>query len=315
MKENSMISPEEFARALGLTVISGTRRQHGMRIRVADLCRPGLQFAGYFDVFASERPQLIGKTEMAYLNSLPPEVRDERLDRYFSYEIPCIVIARGMPCPPALLQQAVRHGVPIYGTLYETSAFTGMAIGYLSEALAPRQTCHGVLLDVFGVGVLITGESGIGKSECALELIKRGHQLVADDVVDISRVGSKLVGESPEMVRDFMELRGIGIVDIKSIFGIGAVLRRKTINIVIHLEIWSPDKDYDRLGTREQTTEILGVNLPLIEMPVRSGRNLAIIMEIAARNWRLKSEGYNAVAELDRRLAQRFSAQRDEEEE
>ena len=310
-----MISPEEFARALGLTVISGTRRQHGMRIRVADLCRPGLQFAGYFDVFASERPQLIGKTEMAYLNSLPPEVRDERLDRYFSYEMPCIVIARGMPCPPALLQQAVRHGVPIYGTLYETSAFTGMAIGYLSEALAPRQTCHGVLLDVFGVGVLITVESGIGKSECALELIKRGHQLVADDVVDISRVGSKLVGESPEMVRDFMELRGIGIVDIKSIFGIGAVLRRKTINIVIHLEIWSPDKDYDRLGTREQTTEILGVNLPLIEMPVRSGRNLAIIMEIAARNWRLKSEGYNAVAELDRRLAQRFSAQRDEEEE
>ena len=310
-----MISPEEFARALGLTVISGTRRQHGMRIRVADLCRPGLQFAGYFDVFASERPQLIGKTEMAYLNSLSPEVRDQRLDRYFSYEMPCIVIARGMPCPPALLQQAVRHGVPIYGTLYETSAFTGMAIGYLSEALAPRQTCHGVLLDVFGVGVLITGESGIGKSECALELIKRGHQLVADDVVDISRVGSKLVGESPEMVRDFMELRGIGIVDIKSIFGIGAVLRRKTINIVIHLEIWSPDKDYDRLGTREQTTEILGVNLPLIEMPVRSGRNLAIIMEIAARNWRLKSEGYNAVAELDRRLAQRFSAQRDEEEE
>ncbi len=310
-----MISPEEFAKALGLTVISGTRRQHGMRIRVADLCRPGLQFAGYFDVFASERPQLIGKTEMAYLNSLSPEVRDQRLDRYFSYEMPCIVIARGMPCPPALLQQAVRHGVPIYGTPYETSAFTGMAIGYLSEALAPRQTCHGVLLDVFGVGVLITGESGIGKSECALELIKRGHQLVADDVVDISRVGSKLVGESPEMVRDFMELRGIGIVDIKSIFGIGAVLRRKTINIVIHLEIWSADKDYDRLGTREQTTEILGVSLPLIEMPVRSGRNLAIIMEIAARNWRLKSEGYNAVAELDRRLAQRFSAQRDEEEE
>lgn len=310
-----MISPEDFARALGLTVISGTRCQHGVRIRVADLCRPGLQFAGYFDVFAYERPQLIGKTEMAYLNSLSPEVRDQRLDRYFSYEMPCIVIARGMPCPPALLQQAVRHGVPIYGTPYETSAFTGMAIGYLSEALAPRQTCHGVLLDVFGVGVLITGESGIGKSECALELIKRGHQLVADDVVDISRVGSKLVGESPEMVRDFMELRGIGIVDIKSIFGIGAVLRRKTINIVIHLEIWSADKDYDRLGTREQTTEILGVSLPLIEMPVRSGRNLAIIMEIAARNWRLKSEGYNAVAELDRRLAQRFSAQRDEEEE
>ena len=309
-----MLSQQNFVKALDLEVLNPST-ERSLQISVADVCRPGIQFAGYFEVFANARPQVIGKTEMAYLNSLPPEVRDERLDRYFSYEMPCIVIARGMPCPPALLQQAVRHGVPIYGTLYETSAFTGMAIGYLSEALAPRQTCHGVLLDVFGVGVLITGESGIGKSECALELIKRGHQLVADDVVDISRVGSKLVGESPEMVRDFMELRGIGIVDIKSIFGIGAVLRRKTINIVIHLEIWSPDKDYDRLGTREQTTEILGVNLPLIEMPVRSGRNLAIIMEIAARNWRLKSEGYNAVAELDRRLAQRFSAQRDEEEE
>ena len=310
-----MISPEDFARALGLTVISGTRCQHGVRIRVADLCRPGLQFAGYFDVFAYERPQLIGKTEMAYLSSLSAEVRDARLERYFSYEMPCIVIARGMACPPFLLQQAVRHGVPIYGTPYETSAFTGMAIGYLSEALAPRQTCHGVLLDVFGVGVLITGESGVGKSECALELIKRGHQLVADDVVDISRVGSKLVGESPEMVRDFMELRGIGIVDIKSIFGIGAVLRRKTINIVIHLELWDPDRDYDRLGTGEATTEILGASLPLIDVPVRSGRNLAIIVEIAARNWRLKSEGYNAVAELDRRLAEHYIAMRDEDEE
>ena len=310
-----MISPEDFAKALGLTVISGTRCQHGVRIRVADLCRPGLQFAGYFDVFAYERPQLIGKTEMAYLSSLSAEVRDERLACYFSYEMPCIVIARGMACPPFLLQQAVRHGVPIYGTPYETSAFTGMAIGYLSEALAPRQTCHGVLLDVFGVGVLITGESGVGKSECALELIKRGHQLVADDVVDISRVGSKLVGESPEMVRDFMELRGIGIVDIKSIFGIGAVLRRKTINIVIHLEIWDPDKDYDRLGDGDRTTEFLGASLPLIDVPVRSGRNLAIIVEIAARNWRLKTEGYNAVAELDRRLAAHYRTMRDEDEE
>lgn len=310
-----MISPEQFAKALGLTVISGSGRQSARRIRSADLCRPGLQFAGYFDIFANERPQLIGKTEMAYLNSLDPDIRRERLLRYFSYDIPCIVIARGMPCPPALLEQAVRHGVPIYGTKEETSAFTSMAIGYLSEALAPRQTCHGVLLDVFGVGVLITGESGVGKSECALELIKRGHQLVADDVVDVSRVGSKLVGESPEMVRDFMELRGIGIVDIKSIFGIGAIMRRKTINIVIHLELWNPDSDYDRLGNQEQFTEILGATLPYINVPVRSGRNLAIIVEIAARNWRLKIEGYNAVAELDRRLAQHYGHAHEDEEE
>ena len=159
---------------------------------------------------------------------------------------------------------------------------------------------------MFGVGVLITGESGVGKSECALELIKRGHLLVADDVVDIARVGHKLRGESPEIVRDFMELRGIGIVDIKLIFGIGAVMRRKTIDMVIHLEFWTPGKDYDRLGNKEQTMDILGIPVPLINVPVRSGRNLAMIVEIAARNWRLKNEGYNAVTELDRRLGEMY---------
>ena len=300
-----MISPQEFAQALGLSVISDARKENGMRISVADLFRPGLQFAGYFDVFAHERPQLIGKSEMAYLCSLPPQVQCERLTRYFSYDIPCIIIARGMACPPELLRQASEHGVPIYGTQEETSAFTGKAIAFLSEVSAPRQAKHGVLVDVFGVGVLITGESGVGKSECALELIKRGHQLVSDDVVDISRVGKTLYGEAPETLRDLMELRGIGIVDIKSIFGIGAVERRRTVDMVINLEVWQPGKDYARLESGERTTDILGVSVPLIELPVRSGRNLAIIVEIAARNWRLKAEGYDAVTELRRRLAQR----------
>ena len=302
-----MISPQDFAKALGLTVISDAKKENGMRIRVADVFRPGLQFAGYFDVFAHERPQLIGRAEMAYLCSLSPEVQRERLARYFSYEMPCIIIARGMDCPPQLLSQAQEHGVPIYGTQQETSAFTGVAIAFLSEVSAPRQATHGVMVDVFGVGVLITGESGVGKSECALELIKRGHQLVSDDVVDISRVGKTLYGEAPETVRDFMELRGIGIVDIKSIFGIGAVERRRTVDVVINLEVWQPGKDYARLESGERTTDILGVKLPLIELPVRSGRNLAIIVEIAARNWRLKAEGYDAVSELRRRLAMRES--------
>ena len=243
---------------------------------------------------------------MAYLMSLPEDVRRERLERYFSYEIPCIIIARGMDCPEELLRQAKAHEVPLYRTKAETSAFTSKAITYLAEVLAPRVTQHGVLVDVFGVGVLITGESGVGKSECALELIKRGHLLVADDVVDIARVGHKLRGESPEIVRDFMELRGIGIVDIKLIFGIGAVMRRKTIDMVIHLEFWTPGKDYDRLGNKEQTMDILGIPVPLINVPVRSGRNLAMIVEIAARNWRLKNEGYNAVTELDRRLGEMY---------
>ncbi len=300
-----MLSQQSFVKALELEVLNPST-ERSLKIGVADVCRPGIQFAGYFEVFAFARPQVIGKTEMAYLMSLSEEVRRERLERYFSYKIPCIIIARGMDCPDALLEQARAHEVPIYRTQAETSVFTSKAITYLAEVLAPRVTQHGVLLDVFGVGVLITGESGVGKSECALELIKRGHLLVADDVVDIARVGHKLRGESPEIVRDFMELRGIGIVDIKLIFGIGAVMRRKTIDMVIHLEFWSPGKDYDRLGNKEQTMDILGVPVPLINVPVRSGRNLAMIVEIAARNWRLKNEGYNAVSELDRRLGEMY---------
>lgn len=308
-----MISPESFAEALGLQVVSPAPPS-GMQISVADICRPGLQFAGYFDVFANERPQVIGKTEMAYLCSLPAQECAARLERYFSYPMPCIVIARGMACPPALLEEAQAHGVPIYSTQEETSAFSGLAMAYLSEKLAPKTTRHGVLVEVFGVGVLITGESGVGKSECALELIKRGHLLVADDVVDVARVGRKLRGESPEVLRDLMELRGIGIVDIKLIFGIGATMRRKTIDIVIRLETWDPEKDYDRLGTQDKTVEILGLRVPLIEAPVRPGRNLAIIVEIAARNWRLKCEGYNAVSELDRRLARKYGRSTEDSE-
>ena len=300
-----MLSQQNFVKALDLEVLNPST-ERSLQISVADVCRPGIQFAGYFEVFANARPQVIGKTEMAYLMSLPEDVRRERLERYFSYEIPCIIIARGMDCPEELLAQAKAHEVPLYRTKAETSAFTSKAITYLAEVLAPRVTQHGVLVDVFGVGVLITGESGVGKSECALELIKRGHLLVADDVVDIARVGHKLRGEAPEIVRDFMELRGIGIVDIKLIFGIGAVMRRKTIDMVIHLEFWTPGKDYDRLGNKEQTMDILGIPVPLINVPVRSGRNLAMIVEIAARNWRLKNEGYNAVTELDRRLGEMY---------
>ena len=300
-----MLSQQNFVKALDLEVLNPST-ERSLQISVADVCRPGIQFAGYFEVFANARPQVIGKTEMAYLMSLPEDVRRERLERYFSYEIPCIIIARGMDCPEELLAQAKAHEVPLYRTKAETSAFTSKAITYLAEVLAPRVTQHGVLVDVFGVGVLITGESGVGKSECALELIKRGHLLVADDVVDIARVGHKLRGESPEIVRDFMELRGIGIVDIKLILGIGAVMRRKTIDMVIHLEFWTPGKDYDRLGNKEQTMDILGIPVPLINVPVRSGRNLAMIVEIAARNWRLKNEGYNAVTELDRRLGEMY---------
>ena len=301
------VSVYDFAKALGLSVVSAGDKAKEKRIVVADLCRPGLQFAGYFDIFAYERPQVIGKTEMAYLEDMDPIIRAKHLDHYFSYDMPCVIIARGMRCPDAFRERSIKFGIPVYVTEEETSAFSAKAMGYLSEALAPRQTCHAVLLEVYGVGVMITGESGVGKSECALELIKHGHQLVADDVVDISRVGKTLIGEAPEMIQNFMELRGVGIVDIKELFGIGAIVRHVRIDMVVHLELWHEGKDYDRLGTKEDYMEILGVRVPLIEMPVRPGRGLATIVEIAARNWRLKAEGYDAVRELDNRLARHYT--------
>ena len=303
------ISPKTFAGALGLRLVGSSLGESQASIGVPELGRPGLQFAGYFDVFACERPQLIGLAEMAYLKSLDAETMEERMKRFFSYPMPCVIIARGMACPEALLIRADQAGVPVYVTDEHTSAFAMKATLYLSEAFAPRQTQHGVLMDVYGQGVLITGESGIGKSECALELLNHGHQLVADDVVDIMRIGMDLFGEAPETVRDLMELRGVGIVDIKKIFGIGAVEHRKHIDLVIEIDVWSPEKHYDRLGGEERRMEILGVPLPMLQIPVRPGRSLATIVEIAARSWSLRAEGYSAADELDRRLRERYDSE------
>ena len=202
-----------------------------------------------------------------------------------------------------MIKLAQDHDVPIFGTDWVTTRFFVNAINYLSSALAPRSTIHGVLMDVYGIGVLLTGESGVGKSEAALELVKRGHQLVADDVVDIKKVSeNRLIGESPETIRHFMEIRGIGIIDIRQMFGIGAVLMSKTIDMAIHLELWQEGKTYDRLGLKDSCTSIMGVQIPQIVLPVRPGRNLAVVIEVAARNLSLKRLGYSAAGELDRRL-------------
>ncbi|MBR1408619.1 MAG: HPr(Ser) kinase/phosphatase [Clostridia bacterium] len=300
------ITPGTFARALGLTKIGGGRDDR-KTISVPEISRPGLQFAGYFDIFANERPQLIGLAEMGYLNSLSGQTIEERLSRFFTYTIPCVIVARGMECPAALLRHAQEADVPVYSTREQTSDWAARAMFYLAEAFAPRETRHGVLMDVYGQGVLIMGESGIGKSECALELLNHGHQLVADDVVDVCRIGSQLLGEAPEMVRDLMELRGVGIVDIKKIFGIGAVVHRKSIDLVIEIDPWSADKQYDRLGTMGRTISILDVKVPYLEIPVRPGRSLATIVEIAARSWSLRAEGYTAAEELDRRLREHYA--------
>lgn len=306
-----MIKAEDFAKALHLTELSPSTKTE-WDIRTTDLNRPGMQFCGFYEYFAFERPQVIGKVEMTYLESLPQPERQAMLKRYFSYDLPCVIICRGMVAPKELLQEAAARDIAVYQTSMVTTRFFFTAINFLNRQLAPRITRHGVLVDVYGVGVLLTGDSGVGKSEAALELIKRGHQLVADDVVNICRVSdNRLTGECPEMVRHFMEIRGIGVIDIRAMYGISAVATSKTIDMVIHLEKWVEGKEYDRMGLVEETMTILGVKVPQQIMPVRPGRNLAIIIEVAARNHSLRRMGYSAAHELDRRFMEMMNRNRE----
>ena len=300
-----MINEADFVKTLDLTRVLATDAKQ-LPIEVSNTNRPGMQFADYWSFFPYERPQLLGKVEMTYLSQLDEDTRRERLKRYFSYPLPCIIICRGYPCFDDMLIQAAAHRIPIYSTKKETTQFELELIAYLRNSLAPRETRHGVLVNVFGTGMLITGNSGVGKSEAALELIKRGHQLGADDVVDIRRVDERLIGEAPELVRHFMEIRGIGIIDISTMYGAGAILRSKTINMVTHLELWQADKEYDRLGMADNTVDILGVKVPSLLLPIHPGRNLAVVLEVAARNLRLKQMGYNAANELTKRHMARF---------
>ncbi len=298
----SSIPIDHLIQALDLNVIyEGKARS--VDIGTSDINRPGLQFAGFFDYFANDRIQVIGKVEMTYLDSMDPTVRAERLDRFIGSGIPCLIISRNMDIPQYLLDSARKFGCSILRSKKVTTKLIHKLISYLDSELAPRITRHGVLVDVYGVGILLMGESGIGKSETALELIKRGHRLVADDAVEIKKVAeNRLIGDSPDLIRHFMEIRGIGIIDIKAMYGVGAVINSKAIDIVVYLEFWDNNKEYDRLGLHDEYTEILGVKLPKIDLPVRPGRNLAIIVEVAVRNWRLRHMGYNAAQELDNRL-------------
>ena len=310
-----MVKESDFVSALGLKRVLETDAKM-LPIEVSNVNRPGLQFANYWDFFAYERPQLLGKVEMTYMSQLDESTRRERLTKYFSYPMPCIVICRGYPCFDDMLVLAAAHKVPIYSTKKETTQFELEVINYLRDYLAPRETRHGVLVNVYGTGLLITGNSGVGKSEAALELVKRGHQLVADDVVDIRRVAeNRLIGESPELVRHFMEIRGVGIINIATMYGVGAVIRDKTIDMEVHLEMWQADKEYDRLGMTENYTEILGVKVPSLLLPIHPGRNLAVVLEVAARNFRQKQMGYNAVVELTRRHMERAQRMSEENEE
>lgn len=287
-----------------------------VKITQPDINRPALQMAGYFEHFEATRLQIIGFVEYTYMQGLSETRKKEIYTKLLSCDIPVIVFCRELQPDPLFLETAVKHNVPLLMTKKATSAFTAEIIRWLNVKLAPCISVHGVLVDVFGEGVLITGESGIGKSEAALELIKRGHRLVTDDVVEIRKVSDDtIIGTAPDITKHFIELRGIGIVDVKTLFGVSSVKDTQNIDLVIRLEDWDKDKEYDRLGLEEEYTEYLGNKVVCHNIPIRPGRNLAVICESAAVNHRQKKMGYNAAQELYTRVQNSLAKRREEDEE
>ncbi len=305
------VTLKEIVEEFQLEVVTEGDNLEDRLVTTPDVNRPGLQLAGYLDYFGADRIQIIGKVETSYLESLSPKERYERLDKFFSYSFPCIVVARGLEVFPEMIEVSKKYKIPILRTQDITSIFLGGLIRYLNVQLAPRVTKHGVLVEVYGEGILILGESGVGKSETALELVKRGHRLIADDLVEIRRVSDKtLLATAPDRIRHFIEIRGVGILDVKNLYGMGSVKVMETISLIINLELWDENKNYDRLGLEDQYTEILGIKVPSLTIPVRPGRNLAIIVEVAAMNTRQKSMGYNAAKVLvDRMMRELQEAQ------
>ncbi len=272
-------------------------------ISSADINRPGLQLGGFFEFFDQERVQILGKSEFAYLEQFPQAELAKKLEDYFSRRPPVVIITRNLEIFPEMLEYSKTYGVALLRTSEATSTFMSTLIAFLNVELAPRITRHGVLVEVYGEGILLLGESGVGKSETAIELVKRGHRLIADDAVEIRRVSSKtLVGSSPENIRHFLELRGIGIINARRIFGMGAIKVTEKIDMIIQLELWDQNKVYDRMGMENEYNEILGIKVPSLTVPVKPGRNLAIIIEVAAMNNRQKKMGYNAAQELLQKL-------------
>lgn len=282
-------------------------------ITVDDVSRPGMQLTGFFDYFEPVRLQVLGAVEMGYLRKLSAQERLIIFERFFSYKIPALIISRNTEPSPECLEMAKKHDISILSSPETTSNLTSALITYLRNSLAPRITRHGVLMDVFGEGIFITGDSGIGKSENAVELLKRGHRLVADDAVEIKRISSanasaKLMGSAPELIRNYIELRGIGIINVADLFGMGAIKEETIINLVINIVHWNDHEVYDRLGLKAQYVEILGVKVPSITVPVTPGRNLAVILEVAAMNNRQKRLGHNAAIEFTNQLNKHFEA-------
>ena len=297
------VSLEAIIEKMSLTNLTPEIDITGIKIEKPDINRPALQFADYFELFDAERIEIIGAGEYSFLEQKSEEDKRRVYDKFLNNPIPCVVFCRNLEPDERFKESAVRYNVPILKSSMPTSAFTAEIIRWLNVKLAPCISIHGVLVDVYGEGVLITGESGIGKSEAALELIKRGHRLITDDVVEIRKVSDEtLVGSAPDITKHFIELRGIGIVDVYALYGASAIEETQNIDLVIRLEDWDKDKDYDRLGLEEEYTEYLGNKVVCHVIPIRPGRNLAVICETAAINHRLKKMGYNAAKELYKRV-------------
>lgn len=301
------VSVEDLIKDLNLEVIVEAKEK--IDITTSDVNRPGLQFSGFYEHFAKERVQVIGMVETAFIDGMPLDLLAERADKFFEYPVPCVIVTRGLNIKREIVDAAQKHGRYLLRTKESSTKFISRLINYLEEKLAPQITIHGDLVDVYGVGVLLLGESGIGKSETALELIKRGHRLVADDATEIRKISDYVLqGSSPDIIRHYIEIRGIGILDIKTLYGVGSVRDNMNIDLVIQLEEWDEDKYYDRLGLDDDYIKFLDIKVPKLTIPVRPGRNLAIIVEVAAMNHRQKQMGYNAAHELNKKLLKQISS-------
>ena len=295
------VSLSSIVKEQGLKILHASKDFDTACVRTADVNRPALQLAGFYDYFDPKRLQLIGRVECTYLESLDPNQRAEALERFMRFDLSAIILCHGIDTIPELVEMAEKYDRNLMSTNEDTSTFMADLISMLRNAMAPRVTMHGVLVEVYGEGLLITGDSGVGKSETALELIKRGHRLIADDAVIIRRTSREtLIGTAPPLIRYYMELRGIGVINARHIFGVGAVKPETNVDLVVNFELWDDNKAYDRLGLETEYTTILGVEMPCYTIPVRPGRNLAVILELAAKNNRQKKMGYNAAEALAR---------------
>ncbi len=296
----------DIIKELNLKVLHSSKDIEKVIISTTEISRPGLQMTGYYEKFVPERVQIIGSAEWQYLSDLGDEKRYQVLDKFLSYPIPVLIISRNLPVFDELIELSEKHDRNLVVGNKATSRIINDLVNLISLKLAPTITLHGVMMEVYGIGVLITGKSGVGKSETALDLITRGSRLIADDLVEIKRVEDTLRGSCPEIIRYFLEVRGIGIIDIERIYGIGAVKQFDYIDLVVHLESWDEEKEYDRIGLEEEKIEILGIEVPRVVIPVKTGRNIAMIVEVAAKNNRQKRLGYNAAEALNERVKKKI---------